>query len=163
MDANSSLLTPGTIIEYSLLPNETSFRGNTPGKQAIRIESTANDMVHYSMFASGVLIPVGGRYPVAEFERFLKSREAVETTIEVEGVAVTAEPVKSGPVGPTLQDLCLAALEGGTRLTSEVAKVIGKPVAAANSALGALAKRGVVSMMKGDSGVEWTLVGGEVQ
>lgn len=71
------------------------------------------------------------------------------------------KPPKAEQTGPTVQELCLEALKDGPKATAEAAKVIAKPTAAVNSAMGALQRANKVTSVRqeldGKSFIVWTL------
>lgn len=74
-----------------------------------------------------------------------------------DAVAEAKRARKSTPKGALseLQQAVLKAIGAGTLSTSDIAKTIGKPSAAANSALSSLKAKGLVSVTETGAGLQW--------
>lgn len=97
--------------------------------------------------------------PIAAIHSALTSlaRKGAVSSEAVDGKTIWSL-VEGGAKAEVEENPCISALADGPKLTAEVARLVGKPIAATHSSLSALARRGRVEQTKQDSGIMWSLV-----
>ena len=150
----------GQQYEYSLSENESTLSGNSPSKQLIRIVDITAKGVTVE-FKAGEHWLLGRPIDHSSIDRLFTDRNMVQVWVEEETASPQDVEAVDNEALPTLPDkdiLIESIRSAGSLFTSELAKCLGKPVAATNSVLSTMRNSGLVKSVKETSGIKWSLV-----
>lgn len=145
------------IYEYDLADGEPTLTGNPPGKQRFKVVSIGPQGVQIAYLASEII-------PESPSSFWVVSRplgpEVIDYTFtHRNGRLIGLDAPVTKDAGPVVEKVSSEALDldflNVPRLTSEVAVIMQKPVAAANSRLSALERRGIVTKTQTPEGISW--------
>lgn len=152
--------TPATIQKGQTFSYETS------GKKAFsRVEKIEDGKAQLSFrtadqekWTTGV-----STIKLAAYTNFLNSCGAILLDPNEKQEVISGKPEvshkkddKPASEGPSIRDLCLDTLKTDEyQATSKIAAAIGKPTAAVNSSLSAMARKGLVESIQGDGCISW--------
>ena len=145
----------GEYYEYDLEPSEPMLADNRPGKQKVRIADVTAAGVCFDFKAGVYWLPSRAIPHGCVNSLFLRKNMSKSEPEAVEVSAVVVED-DSG-ILPDKDVLIECIKSSGGAFTSELAKCIGKPVAAANSMLSTLKKTGLIDNSKEENGLKWFL------
>lgn len=148
----------GEQYEYFLSQDEPTLSGNSPGKQLIRVvDITAKGIT--IEFKAGEHWLLGRPIEHHVIDKLFVDRNMVQVHIEevVLKPEETTEVVTDGAL-PDKDVLIESIRSAGSLFTSELAKCLGKPVAATNSILTTLRNSGLIKSVKEDAGIKWSMV-----